>query len=234
MDFRERPLLGCETLSEPGGPGGEKPSWLTSITRFSTWPARKPARARCAYAALHEPDGSGIPHASCSCGVYAVSDLDVLKEVADPMEGTQDHAGGVRTVVVGTVAIWGRIVPGEWGWRGEQAYPNELWVVRDTVRADEDALELAARLHTAYGVPVGVCDAAWALPRDIRLPAGADTVALAAAAWNLSHSLDRLASAASRGQSAYEEELRRFFSRAGIGIERTRPPSRPAREWPAP
>jgi hypothetical protein len=212
---------GCDTLNSPGG----EACWLTSITRFSTWPARKPTRARCSYAALHEAGGSGIPHASCSCGVYAVSDLDMLKEVADPTEGTLDqvgHAGGDRAVVVGTVAIWGRIVPGEWGWRGEQAYPRELWVVGETVRMD-DPSKLAARLQAAYQVPVGVCDAAWALPQDARLPANADTVALAAAAWDLSHSLDRLASAASRGGSAYEEELRRFFSRAGIGGERPLP-----------
>lgn len=200
---------GCEAV-------GDEFAWLTSITRFSTWPHRRPAQARCSYAALHEAGGSGVPHASCSCGVYAVSDLDVLKEVADPTEGRHGHAGGNPTVVVGTVAIWGRIVPGEWGWRGEQAYPKELWVVRETAPSGEEALALAARLHSAYGVPAGVCDAAWALPQESRLPDTADTAALAAAAWDLSHSLDRLASAAGRGQSAYEQELRRFFGKAGI------------------
>jgi hypothetical protein len=213
---------GCDTLSEPDGPGGaagENACWLTSISRFSTWPARTPTRARCSWSALHEADGSGIPHASCSCGVYAVSDLDVLKEVADPTDGTP---GGGRAVVVGTVAIWGRIIPGEWGWRGEQAYPRELWVVRETVPADVDPRGLAARLQAAYQVPAGVCEAARALPQDARLPTGADTAALAAAAWDLSHSLDRLAAAASAGRSAYEEELRRFFSRAGIGGGRLR------------
>jgi hypothetical protein len=207
---------GCEAV-------GDDLCWLTSITRFSTWPVRAPTRARCSYAALHEADGSAIPHPSCTCGVYAVSDLDVLKEVADPTEGRRDHmAGGAGTVVVGTVAIWGRIVPGEWGWRGEQAYPRQLWVVRETAPSDDEASALAARLHAAYGVPAGVCDAAWALPQDSRLPGTADTAALAAAAWDLSHRLERLASAASRGQSAYEQELRRFFGTMGIG--RTPPP----------
>ena len=200
---------GCEAL-------GTETCWLTSITRFSTWQVRRPTLARCSYAPVHEAGGSGVPDPSCTCGVYAVSDLDVLKQVADPTPD-QDHAGGSRAVVVGTVAIWGRIVPGEWGWRGEQAYPRQLWVVRETASSTEEASVLAASLQRAYGVPAEVCEAAWALPQDSRLPETADTVALAAAAWDLSHSLDRLASAASRGQSAYEQELRRFFGRAGIG-----------------
>ena len=174
---------GCET------PGGET-AWLTSINRFSTWPAGRATKARCSYAPIHGPE---VPHESCTCGVYAVSDLETLKEVADPIEGA---AGEGRRVVVGTVAIWGRIVPGEWGWRGEHAYPTQLWVVRETVPPGDEALVLAAELEGAYRVPAEVCDAAWALPHDVRPPRDADTVALAAAAWDLSHSLDRLASAA--------------------------------------
>lgn len=217
------PIVGWRYWGSEALPGGT--CWLTSITRFSTWPARVPTRARRSYAALHEADGAGVPHPACSCGVYAVSDLDMLKEVADPIEGRDQLADGNQAVVVGTVAVWGRIVPGEWGWRGQQAYPRQLWAVRETAPSEEDASALAAGLHTAYGVPAGTCDAAWAMPQDTRPSpdaATAETAALAAAAWDLSHSLDRLASAASRSQSAYEQELRRFFDRAAI---RRQPPS---------
>lgn len=193
--------------------------WLTSINRFSTWAARRTNTARCSYASLHD---DVVPHERCSCGVYAVRDLDVLKQVADPVEGAPGHG---RAVVVGTVAIWGRIVPGEWGWRGQHAYPRELWLVGDTVPGGDDPLGIAAALEGSYEVPVSMCDAAWALPQDVRPPEDADLPAMAAAAWDLSHSLDRLAGAANRGMSAYEEELRRFFRKAGLRPGRPEAPS---------
>jgi hypothetical protein len=172
-------------------------------------------RARCTYAPLH---GAEIPHESCTCGVYAVRDLDVLKEVTDPLEGAPEaDLGPPRTVVVGTVAVWGRIVPGEWGWRGSHAYPRRAWVVGETVPEGEAPQDVAEKLARTYQVPVEVCDTEWALPKEVRPPEGADTVALGKAAWDLSHSLDRLASAASRSMTAYERELRRFLSRAGLG-----------------
>jgi hypothetical protein len=59
---------GCDT-------SGAATPWLTSINRFSTWSPRRATPARCSYAPLH---GSEIPHESCTCGVYAVRDLDVL------------------------------------------------------------------------------------------------------------------------------------------------------------
>ena len=178
--------------------------WLTSIIRFSTWPAGHAVRARCSHAELH---GGLIPHEDCTCGIYAVGGLDVLKRVAEVEEGA--------TVVVGTVAVWGRIVPGEWGWRGEFGYPSRLWVVGETV-TDGRPEDLAARLERAYRVTATVCEASWALPAEVRPPPGADTRALAAEAWDLAHGLDRLAAATRRSGSAFEEELRRFF-RAGLG-----------------
>ena len=197
---------------------GADAGWLTSINRFSTWVARQTTTARCSYAPMHD---DVVPHERCSCGVYAVRDLDVLKQVADPTEGTPEHG---RAVVVGTVAMWGRIVPGEWGWRGQHAYPKELWLVADTVAVGDDPLGVAAALEGAYQVPVSLCDATWAMPRDERPPEDADHAAMGAAAWDLAHSLDRLAGAANRGMSAYEVELRRFFERAGIRLNRPAPP----------
>jgi hypothetical protein len=219
------------TTGHPGVPDGIEPVvgwrywgceasgtgewWLSSINRFNTWAVRRATVARCTYAPFH---GGEIPHESCTCGVYAVRDLEVLKQVADPFESApESEKAPARTVVVGTVAVWGRIVPGEWGWRGRQAYPRELWVVAGTGPEDVSAEAVASRLAEAYRVPVDVCEAGWALPDDVRPPEGADTVAMGRAAWDLAHSLDRLASAANRSMTAYEQELRRFFSRAGLG-----------------
>lgn len=48
--------------------------------------------------------------------------------------------------VIGRVALWGRVIVSEHGYRGEHGYPEELWLVDGTERQ-------GARLRTRYGVP---------------------------------------------------------------------------------
>lgn len=117
---------------------------------------------------VHEP-----PDAACRCGLYATADV---RDCADQL---------VYGPVVGTVALWGKVVPGDKGWRAQFAYPTELFVVtgkrftppastsslwmfstamRFSTRADEadlnkgDAVALADRLSERYAVPCSVID----------------------------------------------------------------------------
>ena len=75
------------------------------------WPAGRASSATCARHRTH-----AVPHPTCTCGLYAVYDPDQLRQSRDP-------------AVLGTVALWGRIVEHERGFRAELAYPQRLRLV---------------------------------------------------------------------------------------------------------
>jgi hypothetical protein len=56
-------------------------------------------------------------------------------------------------VVIGRVKLWGKVIPGEWGWRAQYAYPSSLLIV-DTLVGD--VLNRNPRIHSdlqRYRVP---------------------------------------------------------------------------------
>jgi hypothetical protein len=67
------------------------------------------------------------PHESCSCGIYAAKDLDTLRTVSGP------------GLIVGEVYLWGKVIPGELGYRAQYAYPKSLRLVSKGV--PDDVLE---------------------------------------------------------------------------------------------
>lgn len=75
------------------------------------WPVLVPARATCSKRRLH-----AVPGARCACGLHAVSEPFLLRRARNP-------------AVVGTVALWGRVVEHEHGFRAELAYPQRLRLV---------------------------------------------------------------------------------------------------------
>jgi hypothetical protein len=72
------------------------------------WPAGRPASAMCSRHRAH-----AVPHLACTCGLYAVNDPDELRKSRDP-------------AVLGTVALWGRVVEHERGFRAQLGYPQRL------------------------------------------------------------------------------------------------------------
>jgi hypothetical protein len=72
------------------------------------WPPRRPAAASCIRRRSHVR-----PELDCTCGLYAVESPDELRRTRDP-------------AVLGTVALWGRIVEHEHGFRAALAYPQRL------------------------------------------------------------------------------------------------------------
>lgn len=68
------------------------------------------------------------PLESCWCGIHAAKDLDTLRKVAGPGP------------IVGEVYLWGKVIPGELGYRAQYAYPKSLRVV--SKGAPDDVLEL--------------------------------------------------------------------------------------------
>jgi hypothetical protein len=186
----------------PGAPDGIEPlvGWrywrvedhaLLSLTRTVRWPALEQYEADCRLRARHGP----VPAAGCHCGIYAAKDLDALRELATP---------NLRSpLVVGKVALWGRVIPAEHGYRAQYGYPKRLWLVWESLEP------LAARpgarrvgLAAAYGVPVEFCDAGWALasqPAHRRSPAhGAEPSARPARRHLAGIVLDLLAGRSSR------------------------------------
>ena len=72
------------------------------------WPPRRPAVASCTRHRSHVR-----PELECTCGLHAVDSPDELRRTRDP-------------AVLGTVALWGRIVEHEHGYRAALAYPQRL------------------------------------------------------------------------------------------------------------
>ena len=89
--------------------------------------------------------GHAAPAERCACGIHGSMDLTSLR----------DHglclAPGTP-LVMGTVALWGKIVPDRRSWRGEFAYPTELWVVEESVA--EGTLPALLDGLADYGVAV--------------------------------------------------------------------------------
>jgi hypothetical protein len=85
---------------------------LVSPLVEAQWPSGEALAATCGRHAGH-----GAPADDCSCGIYAVS--------------SPENLGTVRTgvSVVGSVALWGRVVEHEKGSRGQLAYPQRLRLV---------------------------------------------------------------------------------------------------------
>jgi len=86
----------------------EAPVLLPVIAGGRPWPARRPARAVCRRHRGHEVPGEG-----CLCGLHATTDQARLRRTRSPG-------------VAGTVAMWGRVVQHERGYRAEMGYPQRL------------------------------------------------------------------------------------------------------------
>lgn len=121
-----------------------------------TWPPGNALRAQC------NGDGESIreylgkhgvavapealkamrtPVESCVCGIYAVD------KVTRELVGLQNYMSIGETAVLGRVALWGTVIIGANGYRGEFAYPQVLYV------PDRAFDTIAPRLRI-YSVPV--------------------------------------------------------------------------------
>jgi hypothetical protein len=75
--------------------------------RVGPWEPGEPVHAVCRRR-FHR-----APRPSCRCGLYASREVELLRRAPD---GT----------VLGSVALWGRVVEHQMGFRGEFAYPQRL------------------------------------------------------------------------------------------------------------
>jgi hypothetical protein len=84
------------------------PLLLPVVAGGRPWPIRHPARAVCRRHRRH-----AVPAADCACGLHATDDEGRLRRTRTPG-------------VIGTVAMWGRVVQHDRGYRAELAYPQRL------------------------------------------------------------------------------------------------------------
>ncbi len=112
------------------------PYLLRSVVSDDLWRPKRPMIADCnqtpgyLFDLTHKDDDDICPDSECKCGIYAVESLEKLMGIYD---GTTKlffrFDMEIHTAVVGKVDMWGKVIPGEWGWRAQYAYPSELYVV---------------------------------------------------------------------------------------------------------
>ena len=158
-DYAE-PLIGWRTWAAVEEDGALT---LRSVVFDGRWPPGERVAAACLHRArngllgrMFRLEAHQAPDEDCECGLYAAPGPDQVLPYLDR------HAllRWARSAVVGRVALWGRVIECERGWRAAFAYPARLYVLRAALTAREgpDAAELAERLGV-YCVPVAVVDA---------------------------------------------------------------------------
>ena len=136
---------------------------LSSVVFDTRWPPRERLEATCLHRArsgllarLLRIEPHDAPDDGCECGIYAAPAADMALPYLDR------HAllRLARSALIGRVALWGRVIECERGWRATFAYPTRLYVLRAALsrRQEPDADAFAERLGV-YGVPVEVLDA---------------------------------------------------------------------------
>lgn len=129
---------------------------LASVTALSSWsrkgegheaiwPTRRFFLARC----TGRQHLTGIPVDDCSCGLYAAKTMDQLIQLGYGAYGGRGN--GVDALVdkvVGQVALSGKVIECDQGWRAERGRVYRLWTPYEMDAA------VADRLAEAYRVPV--------------------------------------------------------------------------------
>jgi hypothetical protein len=130
-------LLEAERRGEPRPVEAAFSPRLFSLSRDGVWPPGRSFAGRCDVAGSWHPRP---PDPGCECGVWAFKSPDDAVRVAR-------EARGETALAVGRVALWGRAVEFERGWRTRFAYPVDA-----AVHGAGDVV--AQSLADAYGVPV--------------------------------------------------------------------------------
>jgi len=127
-----------DPLLEPAGSG------------TGAWQPRQALAARCRAPALL----TGVvgrhdaPDARCTCGIYAARSLDTFE---------RNRPAWPPPTVIGTIALWGRIVEHERGWRARYAYPSRLRLVCAVCAWVEPGSGVPAVMHGFAGRLFALC-----------------------------------------------------------------------------
>jgi hypothetical protein len=137
------------------------PYLLKSVTSNDFWRPREPMVADCnqtlgyRFEVTHADEDRMPPDSACKCGIYAVRSLSGLMDVYETSNRLFYRLSIERyPAVIGLVKMWGKVIPGEWGWRAQYAYPSKLLIVdRLAGRLRSRQARVYADLEQ-YGVPI--------------------------------------------------------------------------------
>jgi len=134
---------------------------LASVMYPTLWIPGREKTARCR---VGDPPRRGLgsieyhvsPAARCGCGIYASKTVEHAASYFDGF-GPGDRQPMFR--VIGRVALWGRVIEAEHGFRASHAYPSHLYVPATSLSGAPGAtpFEIAAGL-AAYRVPIELLD----------------------------------------------------------------------------
>lgn len=104
-----------------------------------------PASAEAAHYPHGVPFAMQVPVESCSCGFYSALTREHLME----LDSYHLYNPDVPTapVVIGQVAMSGKVIPGSQGWRAQEMWPHKLFV-------PHQFWQLVKPLAAAYNCPV--------------------------------------------------------------------------------
>ncbi|GEM_PF-1393158 len=95
---------------------------LPLYIRATAWPPRDTPDARCPLGWHDAPP----PHATCTCGYYAVKRLATALAWA---RARPQQFPSAEALVIGRVSLWGHVIEHEDGYRAQRAYPHLLYVL---------------------------------------------------------------------------------------------------------
>ncbi len=105
------PIMAWRTWALTGRRDGTDLLLRPVAGRSRPWRPMEAAQAACKQARLH-----AAPNIDCSCGLHATHGADILRRTRTP-------------AVLGRVALWGRVIEHEHGFRAEFAYPQTVGLV---------------------------------------------------------------------------------------------------------
>lgn len=105
------------------------PMWIRQV-----WDVNEPLEAQCRPGKRH-----AAPYEGCACGIYATrTPQEALSAVAVRVRNSQFIPAGT---LLGSVALWGKVIEHEGGFRAQYAYPSALYF---TPLTEERTRNLAA------------------------------------------------------------------------------------------
>lgn len=108
VETASEPVVGWRTWALTGRRDGSRLLLRPVAGRSRPWPPRRAAEAICKTGWGHT-----APQLACSCGLYATRQPDLLRRTRSP-------------AVWGRVALWGRVIEHELGFRSRFGYPQRL------------------------------------------------------------------------------------------------------------
>jgi hypothetical protein len=111
VDTASEPIVAWRAWALTGHRDGTELLLRPVAKRARTWRPREVVEASCRTSRWHE-----APDPACTCGLHGTHGLEVLRKTKCP-------------AVLGRVALWGRVVEHEQGYRAQFAYPQRLRLI---------------------------------------------------------------------------------------------------------